>query len=238
MLTAYPQTEISVFADGSLQVDDLIMPPVDTHRYIGYRVLHLSEGGRITPSGMPCVNPSINVPSIEFDGHMQYTSYWLASEYNPNVTKDKWREVYKDKIAFTNNQGFEMSGDPRADFVNGVNLTSDLPKLMKAIICSGNFVTGRISGNELVMSPGFDAIDGNKPMPPVSEIMARHWYFHATTARWSAEKIWKVSNFPQGQGAPVLIPYILKEEARYPLSYFGTWNDYSLPDPLRIYSPK
>jgi hypothetical protein len=59
-----------------------------------------------------------------------------------------------------------------------------------------------------------------------------------TTAGWSADKVWKVSNFPQGNMAPVLVPYILKEEARYPLWQFARWDDYSLPEPTRIYNPK
>ncbi len=213
----------------------LLMEPA-IQPWTGYRVKHVPEGGRPTPDGMPCVNPSLNIAGIPFNSAMQLMSWDLAYGFNPGMRTDKWRVVYGGGVAFCNGQGFDMSGDPRADYVNSRNLDKDLPKLMKAIICSGNFFTGQISGNELVMTPGVDAIDGTKPMPSASEIVTKHWYFHATTARQTSTG-WKVSNFPQGSGAPVLVPYILREQARYPLQWFAPWNDFTLPDPLKIYHP-
>lgn len=199
-------------------------------RYIGFRALFGSEGGRVTPDKMPCVIPSLNVAGIDFTQAMQWQSFHLMRSAAPLVDGKHWRAVYGGHRAFTNGQGYDMPGDPRRDYVNGSNLNSPFPKLMKAIICEGNFFRGELDGDELVMTPGVHAIDGNQDMPSVQTILDNHWYFVATTR--SGENI---GNFPQGFGAPVLIPFILKQEARYEARFFVRWEVDTLPDPLKVY---
>ena len=78
----------------------LVLEPV-TPRRIGYRVLHVSEGGRITPDGMPCVVPSVNVDGVQFTADMQRMSYALMIYRNPSVTRQDWRVVFGGGTAFT-----------------------------------------------------------------------------------------------------------------------------------------
>lgn len=209
---------IFVYDDGSI-----------SDKYIGYRCLHMAEGGLDNPSGMPVVRPSYNAPPILFTKEMQRLSYEMNS-YNPYFTKDKWRKVYAFSTAFTNENGFDEPNDPRADFVNNVDLTSPLPKLMKAIVCGGMFIRGSVENKLLVCKPGVSGIDVSKPLPSIAEVFARNWYFAATTGGLGG-----VYNFPQGSGNPVYIPYFLSETVTYPIEWFDTWNNVELPNPLTFY---
>lgn len=208
-------------------------PAPPAFKYIGWRCLHVAEGGYPSANGMPEVRPSINIGGIYFNQAMQLISFDLMKSAAPTVTGDKWRAVYDGGRAFTNNQGFNMAGDPRADYINKRDIGREDPKLMKAIICGGMFVRGIAAGDELIISPGVGAIDGNKPIPDYKTVLANNWYFTATT-----QKDGKVSNFPQTAGNPCLIPYILKQPARYPLAWFVPWEADTLPDPLKVYLPK
>lgn len=206
-------------------------------KYIGWRCLHWREGGLDNPIGMPCVRPSVNAPPIVFTGEMQIKSYKLNLT-NPLFTGEKWRVVYAETTAFTNENGFDGDTIYR-DYVNSRNLeavfydgTPALPKLMKAIICGGMFIRGEVEGENLVCTPGIHGIDTNKPIPDVETILKNNWYFYATTGGWN-----KVSHFPQGGGNPVLIPYCLKQKVSYPLKWFTRWEDNTLPDPIRFYNP-
>lgn len=207
--------------------------------YTGWRVLHWGEGGYPNPTGMPCVRPAINAPAIPMNQKMQLLSYEL-NRMNLNYTKKNWRAVHGNTVAFTNGNGFGKKNDPRADFVNRLDMTKPLPKLMKALICSGMFIRGDVVGNTLVCKPGVHGIDVNKTLPSVDDVVANNWYFTATTGGKSA-----VYNFPQGGGGPVLMPYFLKEPVAYPLTsvedggykatWFARWNETFLPDPLKFY---
>lgn len=208
---------------------DLQLP--DTVRFVGFRCLHRGEGGYPSALGMPCVRPSVNAPAIPFTREMQLLSYAL-NRHNPAFTGDKWRSVYWTDRAFTNGNGFDEPGDPRADFVNNRDVNDPLPALMKAIICGGSFYRGDVVGNELVCRPGVHAIDARRAMPSVEQVLANNWYFVATTG---GDRV--ISNFPQGDGRPVLIPYFLTQPTPYPLSWFVPWNETFLPDPLRLYRP-
>jgi hypothetical protein len=159
---------------------------------------------------------------------IQLLSYEI-NKHNDSFTGGNWRAVYGNKRAFTNGTGYDEPGEPRADHVNGLNVNDPLPKLQDAIICGGMFIRGEVVGTDLVCTPGIHAIDANKPMPTVEEVIARNWYFTAVT-----QNDGHIYNFPQGHGLPVLIPYILRETARYPIQWFQAWNRDYLPDPLKI----
>lgn len=224
--------KILITSDGGIK---LIPNTVIQKRYVGWRCLHQQEGGYPNPDGMPVVRPSENASPVLFTESMQRTSYQLNA-FNPFFTGNKWRSVYDYKAAFTNQNGFGDSGDPRADYINRLDLTKPLPKLMKAIICGGMFIRGEVVGSNLVCYPGVHAIDANKPMPSVGEIMVKNWYYVATTANQRGDGTWAVNNFPQGGGQNVLIPYALREPVTYPLSWFRRWEEDFLPDPLRYYA--
>lgn len=205
-------------------------------RYDGWRALHFSEGGRETPNGAPCVIPSKTVPPVIMTREIQLAAHGLNTEF-PLWNGGKYRVVYNGRIAFTNGEGYDDSrSGPRKDFVNMRDLTAEYPKLMDGIICAGNFYTGVQIGNEIEMRPGIDAIDSNQPIPLVSIIKAQHWYFHAVTGQYNANKVWQVSNFPQcGEGNPVRVPHVLREPTRYPAAWFARWQADYLPDPLKVY---
>jgi hypothetical protein len=206
------------------------LPP----RFVGWRVKHHTEpGARWTPNGMPEVNPSLNITGIEFTREMQILSWEVMHTINPAITKSKWRVVYGNTTAFTNGQGFG-DNDPRRDYVNGVDLDGALPKLMKAIVAGGAFLQG-VKGSDMVTTPGVCAVDCTKPLPTAQEVIDRHWYFMATTARYNAAGQWVVNHFPQGSSGPVAIVYFLSQPARYVSSWFAEWNSDVLPDPLKIY---
>lgn len=203
----------------------------DTIRFTGWRCLHPAEGGYQSSSGSPVVRPSVNAPPIPFTEPMQLLSFAL-NRHNPAFTGDKWRSVYWTDRAFTNEQGFDIPGDPRADFVNKRDIYDPLPKLMKAIICGGSFYRGDVIGGNLVMKPGVHAINAKAAMPSVEQVLANNWYFTAVTGGYTS-----VNNFPQGSGSPVLIPFFLIEPTPYPVAWFTAWSETYLPDPLTIYHP-
>lgn len=204
------------------------LPP--TPRYTGWRCLHEAEDGYDSADGgLPEIRPSLpNVDPVEFTRKLQELS-WAMNTYNPLFTKNNWRTVYGNPTAFCNGNGFGDPLDPRADWINMLDLKMPFPKLMKGLICGGMFIRGVNDDRFLYCIPGVHAIDpGN--VPDVATVMRNNWYFVATTQYFG-----KVSNFPQGHGKPVYIPYVLRETASYPLSWFTRWESDTLPDPLKIY---
>src|SRR3990167_3881241 len=134
---------IKTYSDGSIEISDT---PVNPTLYDGWRVLHYLEYG----------NPLRSRPEVElfepdhktsFPERWQKLSYDLNTTLNPlitaNMEKKKWRALYRFDKAFMNGTGFEESGDPRADFINRLNLTSPLPKFDKPRVCGGAFLRGR-----------------------------------------------------------------------------------------------
>ena len=146
----------------------------------------------------------LNSNATPFGRDWQLLSYAL----NPGMDKKKWRAVYAYNRAFNNGCGFNDDTDPRADYVNGLDLAAPLPKWDKTRVCGGATITGRVDGNELVV----EIMDGRGPAPSLEWLLARPWlYFKAINAG-------TLSNFPQGGGLPVYIPLVGSGEARYPLA--------------------
>ena len=135
-----------------------VAPPVK--KYIGYRVLHKIEGGwQNTPIGMPEVMPPINAIAVAMTRAVQWMSYTLFLAMNPilqalvktdeNYVKKLWTNVHDGDRAFTNYQGFDMPGNPRANFITGAyveaneNPIVELPKYDKCQrVCGGSFIRG------------------------------------------------------------------------------------------------
>lgn len=203
--------------------------------YSGYRALYDCEGGRLAPTTPnPRVVPSLNYAGVDFTEAMQLLSWELMQRTNPSITKKQWRAVYAGGRAFTNQNGFDMvdrNGNPlppRADFVNRLDTTADLPRLMKGIICQGNFYHGEMVSGDFVITPGRGAIDTTKALPDVQTVLNNNWYFAATTGAAGS-----YSNFPQGGGGPVAIPLFLSSAANYTGAWFASWNSDVLPNVLK-----
>ena len=203
-------------------------------KYIGWRVLHKLEGGnQATPPGMPEVTPPINAIALPMTESIQHMSYDLMRYFNPAITTSLWTKVHRYDKAFNNNNGFERPGDPRWNYIANTNSGSPLPKYDKAQrLCGGQFVRGVVVGDELHCTAGVHGIDGLSPMPSVSTIVENNWYLFAVSVN---SNFTQISDFPQGQGGVVAIPFIFTGVIKFPLSYFTRWEGNSLPIHTKIY---
>ena len=184
------------------------------------------------PNGDPEVRPSDQQDGIEFGYALQKLSWDLMQWGNSTITSKQWRAVYKYNVAFTNEQGFDKPDDPRTDFVNGLNIGAELPKLMKVTICGGSLYQGDVVGDRLYMYPGTHGIDAANP-PDLQTVINKGWYFSAVT--WHDVGSGVINHFPQGNGGQVLIPLVLSVPVSYPLAWFSWWEGTERPDPLRYY---
>jgi len=207
-------------------------------KYSGYRVLHKVEGGwQNTPLGMPEVMPPIDAIAVDMTEAIQLMSFNLMLKGNNLITGPLWTRVHDGDRAFTNYQGFDMAGDPRANFVLRQDLSSPLPKYDKCQrVCGGSFVRGieTVTNGVPVLRcvAGIHGIDADKPMPDTQTILDNNWYIYAV----SMDTPTNISHFPQGQGGPVLIPFIIRGAIEFPLQHFERWESDVLPDPLKVYN--
>jgi hypothetical protein len=186
-----------------------------------WRVLHDLEMGPIWRSNLPEVFP-INGNRTPFGKDWQLLSYAM----NPGMTGQKWRSLYQFNRAFNNGTGFN-GPDPKADYVNSMDLGAELPAWDKTRFCGGAVVTGREDGPNLIV----DILDGKGPAPELAWLSARPWYyFHAVNVTSGG-----ITRFPQNDGEPVLVPLVGSGVATYPLSKLQRWRQAELPDPYRLY---
>lgn len=90
-----------------------------------WRVLHDLELDGVWRKNLPEVVPG-------FPNHfVAFSKYWqlLSKEMNPLLTPKAWTQVYTGLLWIANRQGFDMPGDPRANFVTGANLGAELPRV-------------------------------------------------------------------------------------------------------------
>lgn len=214
-----------------MQVRINVTRRVTTPRYSGWRVLHAAEGGfNENPPGMPAVRRAINAPPVEFTRDMQFMSYDLNEG---KISKGKWHIIYSSETMVTNDQSWEEMRC--ADYVNGIDTNLKypdgrpiLPKLMNGIICAGMFVHARSEGEYLICEPGISAVDGHKPIPHYTTVLAENKYFRAVT---SGDRVFNIL----GSSVQILIPYILNVAVKYPLWWFERWEQDYLPDPTKFY---
>jgi len=181
---------LRVFSDGSLEVES-----VPSRKF--WRVKHDATDWR---RGLPEVFV-LNSLSTPFGRDWQLLSFAM----NPGMDPRKWRVVYDDHRAFMNNTGFS-DATPRADYVNGLDLNSPLPRWDKTRVCGGALITGRVDGNDLVV----DILDGRGPAPRLEELKPWHQFMAINAGT--------LTNFPQNGGNPVFIPLVGSGEARISLS--------------------
>ena len=203
-----------------------VQSPAPGPRWVGWRCLHVAEGGYESDNGMPEIRPALPNPRpVRMTEELQYLSYDVMRR-NPEINSELWARVHGTTVAFTNENG--LPG--RRDYINRRDLNEEYPKLMKALICGGMFIRGDVVGNNLQCIPGVHGIDANKPLPTPQQVIDNNWYFAAVT-QYNRQ----VSHFPQGRGQAVLMIYILREIVTYPLAWFTRWESDTLPDPLKVY---
>lgn len=166
---------------------------------------------------------------VPFTETWQRLSFALCEGIEPK----KWRIVYDDHRAFMNNTGFWTEGSPyayvpRRDYINGIDLSGELPAWDKIRVCGGATISGREEGDYLVV----ETLDYTAP-PTIEYLRARPWlFFRALICDEDTNGKPIVYDFPQNGGRPVWIPLIAITPVRFPLSCLERVND--IANPLRI----
>lgn len=144
----------------------------------------------------------------------------LEKSLNETMSKTRWRNMHlggnagNDATALNNRQGFEMSGDPRADWVNLRNLTSPPPK-QEALVFGGAIMKKKAIVGEYFYP---EYIDGNQPAPTLEWLKKRPWlYFDCLSVDGTANGI-VLRRFPQGNGARVYSLLLASKPIRIHLS--------------------
>lgn len=201
--------------------------------YKGWRCLHTIEGGRWVPQNMPEERTPDYARALQMTEAIQQMSWRLMSYANASVTRKQWTVVHDYDRCFNNGTGFLNDADPRANFITGEDLDKPLPRYDKAQrVCGGTFITGEAVNDKLVCRAGVDGIDGYGPMPDTRKIIEKNWFTYAVSVN---NDYTKIAHFPQGNGGPVLVPFIFRDTITFPLEWFVRWEAYSLPDPLKVY---
>lgn len=172
-----------------------------------YRVNHDSTVWR---DNLPEVFPFFPNHFTDFGAGYQL----LEKALNARLTKDKWRAVHTYRRAFNNQQGFEMPGDPRVDWVNMKDIGSENPR-QEALVCGGAILKRRFVDQEYLYP---EYIDGNRPAPSLDWLLKRPYlYFDAVAVDGSAEGI-AIRRFVQGEGERVFILLLASKPIKIPLS--------------------
>lgn len=152
------------------------------------------------------------VPMTEAIQRLSFDLFsWGVGNAVPDADKPrKWRMVYNSDIAFTNFAGFDGTS-PRRDYINKLDLSAELPILQKALTIAGAKVTGKVVN-------GYLELDTLSPanVPSLAWLLEHpQYYFEAMTVNAKGQ-----ARFPQGNGAPVLIPFFCQvgKVARLPLN--------------------
>lgn len=218
-------------------------PPLE--RIIGFRGLHVAEGGRRPdPLGSPGVIPPFNPTiSLAMTRAIQLMGYDLMAHFHPAVKADsnKWRIMHGYNVAMNNGTGFDEPGDPRVDFVNGRDVFAPLPKYDKMQrTFAGSLITGKLEGNVIWCSPGVDAIDARNfsyiPGTPeaqtiLGEILSKHWYSFAV-AEYENSVVKMRGKWGDGI---IVYPFILDRPVSFESRFFTAWDETFAPDPLKVY---
>lgn len=193
---------------------------------VGYRARYPWQGGNNVPANMPAVMPALRwqnsgyvkyVQPIQFTQPMQWLTWWLMKRLNETISMKQWGAVYAGDRWGTNGNGWDNKKEPddqRRDYVQDRYAGYQDPKLMDAIIFSGSAYAGEEDEHHVIMRPGVHGIDVYKPLPDVDEVLENGWYFYAVNNTNPP------TNFPQGNGGVVAIPYFLREAATYPKAWF------------------
>lgn len=176
--------------------------------------------------GFPEVYWLYNTHSVPFTESWQRLSFAL----NPGIDPKKWRVVYDDHRAFTNNSGFWTTGSPyayvpRKDYINGIDLQGEMPSWDKIRVCGGATVSGKVDGDYLIV----DTLDYFNP-PSLDWLLQRPWlYFRALITDRTITGKPVVYDFPQRGGLPVWIPLVAIYPVKLPLAILESVTDIANP---------
>jgi hypothetical protein len=202
-----------------------------------YKGLRFQYNRNYNPDGMPAVGPALMddtkyIRPVVMTKEIQLFICAFSLSQNPLMSDDDVVKTLDRKIAFANTQGWGYHADDlakRANYIWNKDLEYEEPKLEDGIICAGSLYQGVTDGKHLIQKPGIHAIDGNKPMPTIQEVLDKGWWFYATS--WENPN---ASHFPQGRGGIVAMPHIISEDAYYPLWWFDWYESYTPNNPTAV----
>lgn len=177
--------------------------------------------------GMPEVHPLFPNHHSPFQAWAQLRSY----ELNPWLTKELWRTGYHYGYWMTNNQGYGMEDDPRADFINSRDTMEELPRV-EALVCGGSMIEGERNGDWV-------KVKGLHFNTPVSSE-----YLKANPQFWTRGVWTGNSGTPfrllgdKYDGEAIVHPLIVnkdKGDLFIQANKLQEWTNPFLPNPLRIY---
>jgi hypothetical protein len=217
---------------------------VTTH-YVGWRGLHVAEGGRRPdPLGSPGVIPPFKpTVALTMSKDIQYMSYDLMAHFSPAVAADrgKWRVMHGTDVAMNNGTGFG-SGAPLRDYVNQMDLEAPgfprYDKMQRTF--EGSLITGTLTDGLIWCTPGIDAIDARnftyvpgtqQAAATLAKIIDKRWYSYAVAE--AEDSVFKIRGH-WGEGF-VTFPFILDRPVAFNASFFTAWDETYPPDPLKIY---
>jgi hypothetical protein len=147
-----------------------------------------------------------------FPNHfVEFGEAWqrLERALNGQLDNRKWRALHTYQRAFNNYNGFDKPGDPRADFINRMDVTAAKPK-QEALLCGGAIFPGYPEGALLVI----ETLNSEGPIPTYENL--KPWqYFDAVSIDEDTNHNGIIRRFPQGGGARVFI-LLLANRNRYP----------------------
>jgi hypothetical protein len=137
-----------------------VLPSVQLWQHKDDQELGDAAPHRPHPRGDPAVFPLEKSEAARVDLTKQWQFFIRAINYN--MPPGKVSAIFGDLRAFCNHTGLGDAGGPRADFLNGENLSSPPPQLDKVRTCALSVMTGVVEGNELIV----EMMNGSQ-LPPL-----------------------------------------------------------------------
>lgn len=216
--------------------------PEPPKRYVGWRGLYRVEGGNDHAWLQPAVIPSQwngqkYGTRIQFTRELQFLSWEFTQFKNKLMDSMNWARTFNGDVMLTNGNGWDNQKKPedqRRDYVNNRYYGYPDPYLMDAIYSAGNFMPYlEERDGHLWAIPGLSGVNVNGVLPSVEQIWERNWYMRLTVNQKS-ETTGNPSDFPNGKGLGVFVPYFLRESVPFTTTHFERWDSDVLPDPLEI----
>ena len=173
---------VSVTRDVSIKSEPVGVLPVPAE----YLVLHDRE----LPTGVRKVvldtqEPMPEVFQVQPEQRTPLTRQWqyFWRQLCYEMTDIQWRKLLHYRRAFTNNHGYYRDGDPRVDYVNGLDIGAPLPKI-ECLLCGGATVRGVETLYKGVPHLQLETLDGRQPPPAASWVLKQeHLCFPAVSVR-------------------------------------------------------
>lgn len=209
--------------DASFSIETLIrITESDTHpnpviptpaEYVCLHDRELPSGVRkvVLDTGEPMPEVFQVLPEQKTPLTRQWQYFWRALCHE--MTDIQWRKLLHFRRAFTNLQGYYRDGDPRVDYVNGLDIGAPLPKI-ETLLCGGAKVRGTETIYKGVPHLKLETLDGTLPPPAASWVLKSDWlWFEAVSVRPDGKtQSFSLSPYPER------VPLVAMGDAYFPMS--------------------